>query len=136
MNRSYQIKCKYMAYSLILGNLVIDHLFAGINFDARDIFCIEILPHMVSTKFVYSLPKWIKQVLLYYSPYRGDPHIGKFVPDFVISSWKHIGHNLCLHFVRMADAKLYPMPRMCVRPRTLRSPGMSFPTILTICLYS
>ena len=72
-----------MAYSLILGNLVIDHLFAGINFDARDIFCIEILPHMVSTKFVYSLPKWIKQVLLYYSPYRGDPHIGKFVPDFV-----------------------------------------------------
>ena len=39
-----------MAYSLILGNLVIDHLFAGINFDARDIFCIEILPHMVSTK--------------------------------------------------------------------------------------
>ena len=83
MNRSYQIKCKYMAYSLILGNLVIDHLFAGINFDTRDIFCIEILPHMVSTKFVYSLPKWIKQVLLYYSPYRGDPHIGKFVPDFV-----------------------------------------------------
>ena len=73
-----------MAYSLILGNLVIDHLFAGINFDARDIFCIEILPHMVSTKFVYSLPKWIKQVLLYYSPYRGDPHIGKFVKfDFV-----------------------------------------------------
>ena len=41
------------------------------------------------------------------------------------------------NFVRMADAKLYPMPRMCVRPvRTLRSPGMSFPTILTICLYS
>ena len=66
-----------------LDSLVIDHLFAGINFDTRDIFCIEILPHMVSTKFVYSLPKWIKQVLLYYSPYRGDPHIGKFVPDFV-----------------------------------------------------
>ena len=26
-----------MVHSLILGNLVIDHLFVGINFDARDI---------------------------------------------------------------------------------------------------
>jgi len=38
---------------------------------------------------------------------------------------------------RIAVAKLYPIPLIWVNPTmAFLAPGMSFPTILTMCLYS